>query len=360
MLRQAYEAYSDAFFHDLNHFYPGLVALQMATILLDLSKDAGWSISFPDDESATNYKKSLQTRIDGLRVIVPISTRANLNCFRNDDPGRFWAKISDADVRFLVINDDLPLECDRVVNAYQQAIPKDKPFAWDAAKGQLELFAQLGIREKLASKVISAIDPWFDDRETERPEHMIVFGGHRIDMPGRPSPRFPPDKIEMAKSLIKEALEGLLDDKYVLSAMASAAPGADILFHQTCDELSIPRSICLPMPSNDFVDHAFGTLDHWREHFYDLRESNKALLELSNREGLPAWMQVGRPNAWERGNEWVINMAVSSKAKKVTLVALWDGENYGEAPGGTAHMVGLARKAKGVRLNIIDARRLLE
>ena len=48
-LIRSYEEYRKAFFQDLNHFYSGLAALQMGTILLDLSKGNAWSDAFVSD-----------------------------------------------------------------------------------------------------------------------------------------------------------------------------------------------------------------------------------------------------------------------------------------------------------------------
>src|SRR5512136_3033972 len=47
-----YEDYRKAFFEDLNHFYPGLGALQMGTVLLDLSKGKTWNDAFGSDSEA--------------------------------------------------------------------------------------------------------------------------------------------------------------------------------------------------------------------------------------------------------------------------------------------------------------------
>jgi len=52
-------------------------------------------------------------------------------------------------------------------------------------------------------------------------------------------------------------------------------------------------------------------------------------------------------------------MALASGARKVTVLALWDGKADGDAPGGTAHMVGIARRAGTVDVRIIDAAKLL-
>jgi hypothetical protein len=37
---------------------------------------------------------------------------------------------------------------------------------------------------------------------------VLLFTGHMIDAPGRAVPRFPPDKVEIAKQKIAEAVAG--------------------------------------------------------------------------------------------------------------------------------------------------------
>jgi hypothetical protein len=144
-----------------------------------------------------------------------------------------------------------------------------------------------------------------------------------------------------------------------VQALASAAPGADILFHEACDELDIPSTLCLPMPSEDYARLAFRELDDWRSRFLRL-QNRKEVLELSDQEGLPGWLHGADTDPWERGNRWVMEMALTSDARKMTLLALWDGKDEGDAPGGTAHMVGLARNAGRVHIKRIDTKELLE
>jgi hypothetical protein len=54
-----------------------------------------------------------------------------------------------------------------------------------------------------------------------------------------------------------------------------------------------------------------------------------------------------------------MQMALTWGAERISLVALWDGKKAGDAPGGTAQMVQLARDAGTVRVVIADAKRLL-
>jgi hypothetical protein len=235
------------------------------------------------------------------------------------------------------------------------------PFAWDAAKGQLQLFADLGVKADLAHQVITAIDGPHEVQQLPavRPLHVVLFAGHRVDAPDRTVARFPAQQESRARGLIREAWCALgQDDRFL--GLASAAPGADILFHEVCTELGIPSTLCLPMPAADYARLEFQDLDAWRARFLTLLRGQHTVLELSDRAGLPQWLHGAGTDAWERGNRWVLQMALTAEAARITLMALWDGKDEGDAPGGTAHMVRLARDAGVVDIKIIDAQRLLE
>src|SRR5262249_34003027 len=141
--------------------------------------------------------------------------------------------------------------------------------------------------------------------------------------------------------LIQDRFKRLKSGNPRLNVLASAAPGSDILCHEVCKELEINSTICLPMPVADFSRAAFGDLDAWRSRFLALVDG-PALLQLSDQKGLPRWLEGTGINPWERGNRWVLEMAMTS-GRKVSLVALWDGKPTGDDKGGTAHMVQIAR-----------------
>jgi len=120
-----------------------------------------------------------------------------------NDQNRVWAEISAADLMFLV--EERP---SRAIEAYREAVPKNGFFAWNAARGQLELFTKLGYKGELANKIISTIDT-----HVVRPEvddigdlQVVIFVGHRIDEAGRAVHRFPHDREPQARNLIREAL----------------------------------------------------------------------------------------------------------------------------------------------------------
>ena len=378
-LRKSYEAYRDAFYQDLNHFYSGGVALQMGTVFLELSaeEDGAWMTTFDDDDQARLYRKKMEAAVAELQLIVRASVEAALKRLGPNDDDRVWAEVGAADVLLLtgkyVEGEVNKNSVQRVVNKYKASIPRAKPFVWDAAKGQLELFANLGIREELARRVIAEVEAMLQpqkkkeqaeqeqeaDKKDPRPLHLVLFAGHRLDEPGREKPRFPADRADRAKQLIREALSEL-GDQYSYMGMASAASGADILFHELCAELKIPSTLCLPMPTKDYARESFKDLDDWRSRYLNLTQGGLPTLTLSDRAGLPKWLDGADTDPWERGNRWVMKMALTSEAKQITLIALWDKEDEGDAPGGTADMVKLAQDTGTVHVKVIDAKKLLE
>jgi hypothetical protein len=357
LLLRSYEAYRDAYFEDLNHFYSGLNALQMGTVLVDLAAEPRWYDAFESDPQADAYRGTLERDIASLRPMVALAVAAALRRMDENDPERVWAQISNADVLFL----SDPQREARVVAAYKDAVPRDKPFAWDAARGQLELFEALGIRAEMARLVIEELDARLaaqEPTEQRKPVHLLVFAGHRVDAPGRAQPRFPPEQEERAQSLIREAVTGLLDDQHVVIGLASAAPGTDILAHEVCKELGLTSTVCLPMPPDAFARFAFENLDRWRTRFLDLQKDHEVLV-LADSEGLPKWLHGSAKDPWERGNQWVMKMALTAGAERITLVVLWDGKQEGDAPGGTAHMLRLAQDAGKVHIKRIDSTQLV-
>jgi hypothetical protein len=116
--------------------------------------------------------------------------------------------------------------------------------------------------------------------------------------------------------------------------------------------------MCLAMSKDVYARFVFGDFDYWHSRYLELID-RRPLLQLSNQEGLPRWLEGSGIDPWERGNRWVLEMARTRGAKKITLIALWDGKTIGDAPGGSAQMVQIARKAGTVDIVRIDAGQLL-
>lgn len=352
-LVRSYETYRKAYLVDLNHFYSGLAALQMGVIALELSLDPTWEDAFEDSEQAAACKSKLGRQVEALRSNVRLAIDAAIERLSQERQDLVWANISRADLLFLTEKRD-----QRVVQAYRDAVPKSDAFAWDAAKGQLQLFASLGIRAERAMGIIAELDAYVEPPKSVPGLHLVVAVGHRIDEPGRAVPRFPANREQQARSLIRSALEKLKASESALRVLASAAPGTDIIVHEACNDLGIESSVCLPMPPAEFAGSVFGSLDGWRSRFLKLLNGRQPLC-LSDQEGLPRWLQASGFDPWERGNRWVLEMAQTSGASKITLLALWDRNDMGDARGGTADMVRIAEKAGVFDVQVIEAGQLL-
>ena len=353
-LVDSYEAYRKAYMADLNHFYAGLAALQMGVIAQELANDPAWEDAFEDRAQAIAYKSELERQVDALRASVRLAINAAIDRLDRECKDRVWAEISRADHLFLAQERDPP-----VVRAYRDAVPKNDAFAWDAAKGQLQLFAGLGIRAERAQRIIRELDAYV---EPDKPVpglrlHLIVAVGHRVDEPGRAVPRFPADAEPRARELIRCALEQMKANGTQVRVLASGAPGTDILVHEVCKELDIESSICLPMPPAEFAGRVFGDLNDWRRRFLQFVDGRQPLC-LSDQVGLPRWLQASNIDPWERGNRWVLEMAQTAGARRITLLALWDRKPSGDAKGGTADMVTIAQEAGVFDVQIIDAGQL--
>jgi len=358
---KSYESYRRAFYRDLNAFYPGLAALQMAHILRLLADLPGWRNLFKGDRvQATRAREDLDADLPALAHVVAASiARAREQLPEKD---RLWADIADADLLFLTLPDDDPGgDLSVIVQAYRDAIPPDKLFAWDATGGQLALFAQLGLRADSARAVMQAFGATADGDPPAR-EHLVVFAGHRVDAPGTP-PRFPAAAEGKARELIAKRLAALtqgLSAGERLRVLASAAPGADILLHEVCAEMQLTSRLCLPLPPEVVARQIFADADHWRTRFRAVVDAHRQdLLQLGWDDVLPRWLQ-GRDGVdpWERGNRWMMQLAQALDAHRVTLLVLWDGQDDG-ATGGTAHLVRMARELDRFDLDVIDSRQLV-
>jgi hypothetical protein len=201
------------------------------------------------------------------------------------------------------------------------------------------------------------------DREQESlqtPPRVILFTGHRIDAPNRPTPRFPAAKEAEARAMIHEAVTKIkanADEK--LFGITGGASGGDILFHEVCEELNIPSQMYLVLPRNEYVKASVADSGPgWIERFNRLCSKLKPKI-LSHADRLPRWLRAKKDyNIWQRSNLWMLHSALYISQEHLTLVALWNGAS-GDAPGGTEDMVKRAMD-RGATFIHLDARKLID
>lgn len=208
-LLDSHADYQAAFRRDLNSFYSGIACLQAGHLLRSLSSEPGWPSMFKTTREAKRYADELEEDLPHMAHVVAAAIAHGLEYGNAND--RKWAAISEVDLHFLT-EDDAAMWTDQsgLIAQYESALTGCEPFFRDAAIGQLELFARVGLRTDVAEAVVIAL------RRAAPPStaaavrpHLVVFAGHAIDAPTRSVPRFPAAAELRARELIRERLVAL-------------------------------------------------------------------------------------------------------------------------------------------------------
>jgi hypothetical protein len=179
---------------------------------------------------------------------------------------------------------------------------------------------------------------------------VLVFSGHRIDAPGRESPRFPSGAAQQAAELIGAAVrhEQDLAVGAPVVGFAGGASGGDILFHETCEQLGIPTTMMLALPPRAFAIRSVADAGpEWAARFERLCNTHPARVLAAAADDPES------DDVWQRANVWILETALAVGAGANTLIALWDGKG-GDGPGGTEAMVHAATE-RGFGVVCLDA-----
>jgi hypothetical protein len=352
-LMQSYDAYLKGFRQDVNHFYSGLHALAMNTIVLELAKDQpeAWADRFSSDIEAQQARSQLETQRRLLAGAVEFSLQASKQYIEQAGQTDPWVDVSIADFRFLT--SDRP---GQVAHAYESALAGQSDFVTDSVRYQLDLYLDLGLLSDNVNRVLTVLSPPAASVTPARPgrARTILFTGHQVDAPGRKEPRFPPDKEPLARAAIREAIERELKRDGAVVGIAGAASGGDILFHEVCAELGIRTKLYLALPPESYVTESVAPAGpDWVRRFYAIQSRFPGVPVLARTKELPGWLRQRRDySIWQRNNLWLLNEALNAGAQNVTVIALWNGKK-GDGPGGTADMIETARD-RGAEIDVLD------
>ena len=344
-LIEAYNAHLGAYSGDLKSC---IAALQMCTIAKCLAvQEEAWAEAFDDDGQAEAKKKELPIVFEQLTGAVKLALQAAQKKLPAGSDERKMVDICNADLLFLTEPKDA-----RVKNAYEGCLPLT-PGLVSEANAQLEVFAKLGIKTTLADEIMTKLGPVGDP-----PPAVVILAGHRVDEPGYASDRFPEGAVAAVEKSLHEKLMRLKESAggAGIHVLASAAPGAEIICHELCLELGIKSTICLPMPVDSYSTNTFKEdyLDPWRRRFLALvRREGADCQQLTNARGLPNWLEGTGIDEWERGNNWVLQLALSAGTPNMSVIAVLGGSTIADAKGGTAHMVEIARAAGILDVEVI-------
>jgi hypothetical protein len=144
-----------------------------------------------------------------------------------------------------------------------------------------------------------------------------------------------------------------------MCGIAGGACGSDILFHDVCRELGVETRLFLALPRAKFqVASVQRGGPRWVERYEKLCDRLPPRV-LQETDALPNWL-VDKPDydVWRRNNEWMLFNALATGARRLTLIALYNPVLDPDGPGGTSHLIALARRW-GFKSVELDARALL-
>ena len=355
-LERSFDLYRKGFVEDRNHFYSGLNALAMSTIMTELAaaQPEIWEDDFEDeDEAALKLRKLKELRSD-LAAGVKLSIESKRKALAREDQTDIWAEISAADLTML--SSKKPR---RVGRAYMKALAGAPDFANDSARKQLLLYRSLGISTENTQAALDNI-PVVEQEVPEAAPQVILFTGHRIDASDRQKPRFPPDNEDQARAMILAAVsEEKKKAAGKLLGISGGASGGDLLFHEVCRELDIPSQMYLVIQKTDYIKASVAEGGpKWVERFKRLCEQKQPEI-LSESNELPRWLRAKKNySIWQRSNLWMLHSALAISEDNLTLIALWNGE-VGDGSGGTEDMVKRAQN-RGATFIHLDARKLID
>ena len=355
-LEKSFELYRAGFIEDRNHFYSGLNALAMVTMLTELAQvqTTIWEDSFDSKEDAAQKLQKLKELRSDLAAGTRLAIESRQVALQRTNKSDVWTEISTADL--ICLTSSRP---SRVGQAYKKALADASDQARDAVRRQLLLYQRLGILKENIQAGIDNIAP-VAGQVAAAPPRVILFTGHRIDTPQRKTPRFPAAKEQQARAMIFEAVAKEKNASAgTLFGISGGASGGDILFHEVCAELNIPSQMYLVLPKNDYIKAsvADGGAD-WVERFNRLYEKSKPKV-LADSDRLPRWLRAKKDyDIWQRSNLWMLHNALFISEDHLTLIALWNGAT-GDGPGGTEDMVKRAQD-RGATFIHLDARKLIE
>ena len=181
---------------------------------------------------------------------------------------------------------------------------------------------------------------------------VVVFSGHMIDGPDRPSPRFPPELEDTVRQAIRERLNKLDPG----SGYASAANGSDLLFLETMLEIGAKVHVVLPYNKEQFLSDSVEVVPggDWKARYENVLEKATEVIMASELR------MEGGGISYEYANLMLYGLAATRARQlgtELIPMAVWDG-NEGKI-GGTAGNIERWRK-DGLSIEVIDLHQILE
>ncbi|NND91692.1 MAG: cyclic nucleotide-binding domain-containing protein [Granulosicoccus sp.] len=319
------DTYLRGFHFDLNVHEPGIKALNMSCLLLELA-DRFDHADDPDPDI-----RRIRHLLPELQSTLGLTLKASAAAGAPD----YWTYASLAEWH-LVRGDSVRT----VVRAYRKSLSyaRKNLFHLRSSLKQLKLFCDLGLHEE-ASKTaeaillneidrIEAVDADHREREYPLPQTAVLaflFTGHRLDRKNSEARRFPADLEQEVRRQIDMSLDRGNADWNDHGFVSGAACGGDIIFIETCLDRGMRVHVHMPCTDADFISEqvAHGG-DQWIARFYAIRNNPKVNMYYQQE-------RVGRAregvDPCDRNARWTLYSSLVLGIEKLRLIALWDGKS---------------------------------
>lgn len=350
-LIKAFRTYLKGFRYKLNDTYPGVNALTLGFILIDLAN------RFED-------KKDPDPEIAEIREILP-DLRSTLlfalEAMAQDDKTDYWTLVSLAELHVMTAE-----RTQIVTRAYRKALTAARRnlFFLQSSMGQLEMLQSLGMRNEFVKAGLLTMREEMrrlrKEEESENGEppktaareaegYVFLFSGYMVSNPFKMDDQFPPGKEKDIKAAIRNVLGKYKAGPDDLAIVTGMDAGSEILFVECCVEREIPVEAYFATPEAPYVNEFVSPGgEEWTERFYKMK--NNPLVEeyyQPDHVGLPK----NGDDVHERNNRWAFYSALTRGIDKVRLIAVWDGKS--ETPRDrdarlVKHMIDLMRETGGI------------
>lgn len=325
-LREAIEPYVEGFRRDPSHYYSGINALTLITLLKHLTGDDGGP-------------GLLESIAGGVRWAVACALKKEKTACEKED---FYARATLAELEVLV------RDAQTVEKAYKHAAAAGDSnwFALNSSREQLLILRDLDFRPAEVASGIRVLDralSKLERKDSSLPRKVLLFSGHMIDAPDRAQPRFPADREKIAQHAIESKLDEL-DAGPADLAICSGACGGDLLFAEASLRRGLRLELRLPFDVPRFIEESVSFAgESWTDRFREVRQHPGTSLRIMTDELGPTPRNI---NAFERNNLWQLYTALSFGFDKVHFICLWNRKG-GDGPGGTQHMHDAVKKRSG-------------
>lgn len=324
-LLKSVNTYLHGYRHDLNNYYPGVNALTLAMILVNLAD------RFDDADDPDPEITEIRNLIPNLRTTL---TFALENLVTNEKTD-YWTLVSLAELRVTCVDNKRKVE-----RAYRKSFTaaRKNQFFLQSSRQQLIILQSLGIRDAYVQVGLDAIDDEMrrisrkeeteesvdDPAPLDMEKRVFLFAGYMVDMPGQIHTRFLESQSEALKESIEELLSKHRADSNDLVFLSGLSAGSEIIFAESCVARKMQVEVHLPQTEAKYLSQFVAPAgDAWVERYYLLRNNPDVNVLLQSE-----YIGEAKPglNIYERNNRWAIYGSLLEGIDKVRLIALWDGK----------------------------------